>query len=197
MIAEASDGEDAVRLAVGLSPDVALIDLTMPILDGVEVIRRIREMNPEVNVLVLTMHDDPAVAQAAMRAGARGYLVKDCGTDELVESVHKVARGESVIAPSLARLAMRADDSPALSLGAPLPPSVTHDSTVSQREEEILLLVALCDMEELDYAEAADALGISLKTVKNHLASVYQKLGARDRTQAVIRALRLGILNID
>ena len=186
VVGEAADGEEALRLAAALRPDVVLMDVTMPVLDGVEATRQLHEHLPEIPVVILTMHADREVLARAIRAGAAGYLVKDCSTDEVVHTVRVAASGETALSPELAA-SMLAEahrlESPAEEL----------EPIISKREEEVLQLVA----DGLSTSEVAAKLYISIKTVKNHLASIYEKLDSRDRTQAVLRAVRMGIIRLD
>jgi DNA-binding NarL/FixJ family response regulator len=186
VVGEAADGAEAVRLAQALAPDVVLMDVSMPNLDGVEATRQIARVVPASQVVMLTMHADGDVMARAIQAGAVGYLVKDCSIDDVVSAVRMAASGESVLSPELAT-SMLADvkkGSRAAGNGeAPV---------ISAREEEVLQLVA----DGLSLPEVAAALYISVKTVKNHLASIYAKLDARDRTQAVLRAVRMGIIRL-
>jgi len=186
VVGEAADGEEALRLAAKLRPDVVLMDVTMPVLDGVEATRQLHEHLPEIPVVILTMHADREVLARAIRAGAAGYLVKDCSTDEVVRTVRLAASGETALSPELAASmlaeAQRADT-----------PAEELDPIISRREEEVLQLVA----DGLSTSEVAAKLYISIKTVKNHLASIYEKLDSRDRTQAVLRAVRMGIIRLD
>jgi DNA-binding NarL/FixJ family response regulator len=186
VVGEAADGEEALRLAAKLRPDIILMDVTMPILDGVEATRQLHEHLPEIPVVILTMHADREVLARAIRAGACGYLVKDCSTDEVVRTVRLAASGETALSPELAASmlaeAQRADT-----------PAEELEPIISKREEEVLQLVA----DGLSTSEVAAKLYISIKTVKNHLASIYEKLDSRDRTQAVLRAVRMGIIRLD
>ena len=186
VVGEAADGEEALRLAAKLRPDVVLMDVTMPVLDGVEATRQLHEHLPEIPVVILSMHADREVLARAIRAGAAGYLVKDCSTDEVVRTVRLAANGETALSPELAA-SMLAEaqrvDTPAEEL----------EPIISRREEEVLQLVA----DGLSTSEVAAKLYISIKTVKNHLASIYEKLDSRDRTQAVLRAVRMGIIRLD
>jgi DNA-binding NarL/FixJ family response regulator len=186
VVGEAADGEEAVRLAATLRPDVVLMDVTMPVLDGVEATRQLHEHLPDIPVVILTMHADREVLARAIRAGAAGYLVKDCSTDEVVRTVRVAASGETALSPELAA-SMLAE---AQRLEAP-PDEL--EPIISKREEEVLQLVA----DGLSTSEVAAQLYISIKTVKNHLASIYEKLDSRDRTQAVLRAVRMGIIRLD
>jgi DNA-binding NarL/FixJ family response regulator len=185
VIGEASDGEEAIRLAEQLRPEVILMDVTMPQLDGVEATRRIRKHDPDVHIVMLTMHADQEVLSAAIRAGATGYLVKDCSTEEIASAVRMAASGETALSPQLAASMLdevRKLDRPA-----------GDEQVITRREEEVLQLIA----DGCSTPEVAEKLFISQKTVKNHLASIYQKLDARDRTQAVLQAVRMGIVRLD
>ena len=188
VIGEASDGDEAVRLADSLRPDVILMDVTMPDVDGVEATRRIHQQHPEIRVVMLTMHADQSVIAEALRAGASGYLVKDCSTDEIADAVRMAANDESTLSPELANAML--DEVRRID-----PDSVEDDGdrVVTKREVEVLQLIA----DGCSTPEVAERLFISQKTVKNHLASIYQKLDARDRTQAVLRAVRMGIVRLD
>ena len=184
VVGEAVDGDEALDLAEALRPDVVLMDVTMPVLDGVEATRRIRQRLPEVRVVILTMHADEATLARAIRAGADGYLVKDCSTEEIAETIRLVAAGETALSRQVA-VSMLAQ--------VQTLPADGPEEVVSKREEEVLQLIA----DGCSSAEVADRLFISQKTVKNHLASIYHKLDARDRTQAVLRAVRMGIVRLD
>jgi len=186
VVGEAADGHQAVRLAEQLRPDVVLMDVSMPVLDGVEATRLIHRAQPAVAVVMLTMHADGDLMARAFQAGAVGYLVKDCSSEEVVSAVRMAAGGETVVSASIAS-SMLADVHRAGSVGG------AGRHAISSREEEVLQLVA----DGLSMPEVAAALFISVKTVKNHLASIYSKLDARDRTQAVLRAVRMGIVHLD
>jgi two-component system response regulator DegU len=187
IVAEANDGEEAVRLAEDIHPDVILMDVSMPEMTGVEATRRIHAAMPDVRVIMLTMHADADVLTDAIRAGASGYLVKDCSTEEVAEAVRMAFSGDTALSPRLA--ATMLDEVRRLDR----PSTAEEDRVVTKREEEVLQLIA----DGCSTPEVAAKLYISQKTVKNHLASIYQKLDARDRTQAVLLAVRMGIVRLD
>jgi two-component system response regulator DegU len=183
VVGEAGDGEEAVRLAIELQPDLVLMDVTMPVLDGIEATRRMRQSAPEARVVILTMHGEEETIARALRAGALAYLLKDCSSDQVAETLHAVAAGDTDLSADLAR-----------SLLAELPgPEPMVATSLSQREAEVLQLFA----DGCSTVEVGQRLYISAKTVKNHLASIYEKLDARDRTQAVLTAVRMGIIRLN
>jgi DNA-binding NarL/FixJ family response regulator len=186
VVGEAGDGQEAVAMAQRLRPDVILMDVTMPEIDGVEACRAVRKDLPGTQVVMLTMHADQEVLASAIRAGASGYLVKDCSTEEIAAAVRMAASGETALSPQLAASMLnevRKWDKAA----------AEEERIVTKREEEVLQLIA----DGCSTPEVAAKLYISQKTVKNHLASIYQKLDARDRTQAVLAAVRMGIVHLD
>jgi DNA-binding NarL/FixJ family response regulator len=182
VVGEAGDGEQAVRRVAEHSPDVVLMDLRMPVLDGVAATRRIRDEHPATRVIALTTFDDDADVFAALRAGAVGYLLKDVSSERLVEAVRAAARGESVLQPSVAaKVVARVAQLPAVE--APAVP-------LSEREREVLRLLA----GGRSNREIAAAMFLAEGTVKNHVTTILGKLGVRDRTQAALRARELGLL---
>ena len=187
VIGEAGDGEEAVRLAAALQPDVVLMDVSMPVLDGIEATRRLRGSVPHARVVILTMHGEESVIDRALRAGAAAYLMKDCSMDEVAATLRAVAAGDTDLSADLARSMLAELPGPERA-GADPPASV-----LSHREAEVLQLFA----DGCSTVEVGQRLYISAKTVKNHLASIYEKLDARDRTQAVLTAVRMGIIRLN
>ena len=187
VVGEAGDGQQALERAAALQPDVVLMDLHMPVLDGIATTRRLRVEQPGVRVLALTTFDDDEDVFAALRAGALGYLLKDVSSDRLVEAVLSAARGESVLQPSVAAKVVarfaQLDD-------APRPRSQPLVVPLSERELDVLRLLA----DGCSNREIAATLFLAEGTVKNHVTNVLGKLGARDRTQAALRARALDLL---
>ena len=182
VVGEAASGDDAVTRAAELQPDVVLMDLNMPGLDGIAATRRIVEATPHVAVLVLTMADDDAAVFDALRSGARGYLLKGAGRAELVRAIRAVASGEAIFGPDVARRLM--------SYFAHTPRSAAEAfPELSEREREILELVA----RGLSNQQIVDRLVISPKTVRNHVSNIFGKLEVRDRAEAVVRAREAGL----
>ena len=188
VVGAAEDGVEALELVERLRPDVVLMDLRMPVLDGVDTTRRLRVEHPQVRVLVLTTFDGDDEVFPALRAGAVGYLLKDATAPRLVEAVLAAARGESVLQPSVAaKVLARMSQLPELPSEPRSQPLV---DPLTQRELEVLRAVA----DGLSNREAAERLYLSEGTVKNHVTHVLAKLGVRDRTQAALRARALGLL---
>jgi len=190
LIATASDGEEALALTAAHMPDVVLMDLRMPRVDGTEATRRLRERHPGVKVIALTTYADDESVLGALRAGARGYLTKDAGSEDIHNAIITVAAGEAALDPAVqhhvvAALASdgarRADPVPMC--GAELPDDLTP------REAEVLALIA----EGLTNAEIAERLIVSPTTIKSHINHLFAKAGLRDRAQAVNYAYRTGI----
>jgi DNA-binding NarL/FixJ family response regulator len=183
VVGTAADGEEAFAMALELRPEVVLMDLRMPRCDGIEATRRLRDARPETKVIALTTYADDASGLAAIRAGARGFLTKDAGAEEIQEAIGAVARGEAALDPAVQRYvvaALSADDAP----DAPaLPDGLTA------REAEVLALIA----EGLSNAEIAERLVVSPATVKSHINHLFAKANLRDRAQAVTYAYRHGL----
>ena len=179
VVAEASNGDEAVRVALATKPSVVLMDVSMPEVDGIEATRRLVRADARQRVVMLTMHVDRDVIERAMKAGAVGYVTKDSTVKEVALAVRMAANGDRIMSPRLA--GVMADR--------------THSdeaNRLSPREEELLQYIA----DGLSTTAVADRMCISPKTVKNHLASIYDKLDARDKTQAVLTAVRLGIVTL-
>jgi DNA-binding NarL/FixJ family response regulator len=188
VVGEAANGAEALDRSAELAPDVVLMDLHMPVLDGVGATRRLRVERPGVRVLALTTFDDDEDVFSALRAGAVGYLLKDVPSDRLVEGILAAARGESVLQPSVAaKVVARFAQLPQEKGGVTQQPLVVP---LSDRELEVLRLLA----DGGSNREIAGALFLAEGTVKNHVTNVLAKLGARDRTQAALRARSLGLV---
>ncbi len=175
----ATDGAEAVALDARLSPDVVLMDLRMPGLDGVGAIQAIKEQRPSANILVLTTYDSDADIVRAVEAGATGYLLKDTPREELFRAVRAASRGESVLAPAVAARLMTRMRAPA-------------EENLSAREIEVLQLVAAGNNNQ----QIGKALHVSTATIKTHLIHIFEKLGVGDRTSAVRVALERGIIRL-
>ena len=187
VVGEAADGAEALDRAAALHPDVVLMDLRMPRLDGIAATRRLRAAQPDVRVLALTTFDTDEEVFAALRAGAVGYLLKDVSSQRLVEAVLAAARGESVLQPSVAaKVVARVAALPDEAVPRPRPPLVP----LSERELAVVRLLA----EGRSNKEIAADLYLAEGTVKNYVTGLLGKLGARDRTQAALRARALGLL---
>jgi DNA-binding NarL/FixJ family response regulator len=183
VVGEAGDGEEVVTQAAVLQPDVILMDLQLPGINGVEATRRILHSQPRVNVLVLTMFEDTDTVLAAMRAGARGYILKDTDEEALLRSVRAVASGEALFGPGVAERLMRylAEATPSAERAA--------FPELTDREREVLWLLA----QGLSNQEVAERMGISLKTARNHVSNILARLQVADRTEAVARARAAGL----
>jgi DNA-binding NarL/FixJ family response regulator len=182
VIAEASNGNEAVRLALLNKPSVVLMDVSMPQVDGIEATRMLMAADGRQRVVILTMHIDRDIIERAMKAGAVGYMTKDSSVKEVVLAVKLAANGDRILSPRLAEVMLQEGKT-----------VDAAGSILSPREEELLQHIA----DGLATSEVASKMFISQKTVKNHLASIYEKLQARDRTQAVLMAVKMGIVKLN
>ena len=187
VVGEARNGEEALRLAAAQEPDIILMDLHMPMLDGVTATRRLQSTHPAIKVIVLTTFDDDEDVFEGLRAGAVGYLLKDVPSEKLTEAIRGVARGESFLEPSIVNKIVAE-----FARLSPHGPSSSQPliEPLSERELEILRLLG----QGASNKEIADHLIITVGTVKNHLTSIMAKLSVRDRTQAALKARELGII---
>ena len=183
VVGEASNGEEAIARAEELQPDIILMDLHMPGLNGIEATRRIVQVHPHIGILVLTMLEDDASVFAAMRAGARGYLLKGADQADVLRAISVAAHGEAIFSPPIARRLMQYFEN----MQPILPPNIFPDLT--EREREILGLIA----RGKSNAEIAGELVLSPKTVSNHVSNIFSKLQVVDRAQAVLRAKQAGL----
>jgi DNA-binding NarL/FixJ family response regulator len=183
----ASDGEEAMALADELSPDIVLMDLRMPRCDGVEATRRLRAAHPDIKVIVLTTYADDRSVVDALRAGARGFLTKDAGAEEIQQAIAAVERGEAAIDPAVQHHVVNALASPAMGEEQQSEPELPDGLTA--REAVVLTLIA----EGLSNSEIAARLVVSEATVKSHINHLFAKTGVRDRAQVVTYAYRHGL----
>ena len=187
VVGEATTGHEAVALAADLQPDLVVMDLQMPGLSGIEATRRILERTPSVGVLVVTMFEDEHSVFAAMRAGAKGYVLKDTGEDDMLDAVRAVGRGEAIFSPPIARRVLGFFAGRAAPHGAAVPARAFPELTT--REREVLDLIA----RGLSNPEITARLYLSPKTVRNHISSIFAKLQVADRSQAIVRARQAGL----
>lgn len=199
LVGEAEDGEEATELAATMQPDVLLMDIRMPRCDGIAATARVREVAPRTRVLLLTTFDTPELVVEGMRAGASGYLLKDCSAEELRAAIRAIARGQVLLqAQSAAQLlaAMQAPNSgpdaetiPRAASARQTSDDATDESGLTDREHEVLLLIA----QGRTNAEIAGALVVSEATIKTHVHHLLNKLGARDRAHAIVLARQRGL----
>jgi DNA-binding NarL/FixJ family response regulator len=182
VIGEAANGQEAIELAVILQPDIILMDIQMPGVNGIEASRRILDASPHIGIIVVTMFDDDDSVFAAMRAGARGYILKGADQNDMLRAIRAVARGGALFGPSIASRLIDFFNKP-----TPAPSQAFPELT--EREHEILDLVA----QGLSNADIATKLTISLKTVRNHVSNIFNKLQVSDRVQAALRAREAGL----
>ena len=184
VVGEAADGEDAIHRALALKPDVILMDLVMPKLDGVQAIKELREVLPEAKVLVLTSFAEDRRIVAAIEAGALGYLLKDSSPEDLVRAIREVHRGESSLHPKVAQQLVKKLQRPA---------EEPEREELTARERKVLALIA----RGLSNREIARELSISEPTVRTHVSNILRKLGLKSRTQAALYALRQGLATLE
>jgi len=183
VVGEARDGEETIALAAGLQPDVILMDLNMPGTGGIEATRRILHTSPHISVLVISMYEDDDSVFAALKAGARGYLLKGALKAEILRAIRSVTSGEAIFGPAIARRLMQY-------FSAPRPDTLAETfPELTDREREILDLIARHETNP----EIARRLHLSQKTVRNHVSNIFTKLQVADRAQAIIRAREAGL----
>lgn len=188
VVGEAADGEEAVRLTKQLKPNVAIIDIAMPNLNGIEATKRIKESQPSTAVLVLSAYDNDQYIYAVLEAGASGYLLKNVRGHQLVDAIRDVRAGEVVLDPHVARKVVQWFSS--LSRGERVEGLPEH---FSERELEVLKLAA----KGMSNKEIAAELSLSVRTVQSHLGNIFDKLGVSSRTEAVLRALKEGWISLE
>jgi len=188
VVAEAGDGEEAVRLATEFNPDVVILDIAMPKMDGIEATRQIKACCPDVNVLILSAYDDSQFIFSLLEAGAAGYLLKSIHRRELIAAIRAVREGESVLHPSIARKVLNR-----IALAPDIPGRKESIGVLSEREIEVLKLMATGASNK----KIAGVLHLSTRTVQGHLSQIFQKLRVSSRTEALVWALREGWVTLD
>jgi len=181
LVGEASNGEEAVQLCEQLHPDVILMDLIMPIMDGVSAIQIIRQQFPSVQVIAVTSFEEADLVKGALQAGAMGYLLKDVSADKLAEAIREAVRGRPILSPEATRLLIEASTRS----------GVQHRYQLSDREKDVLRLI----VDGLSNAQIAERLVVSPSTVKTHVSTILSKLGANSRAEAVAMALQQHLLS--
>ena len=183
VIAQAEDGEEAIEKAVKYNPDVILLDINMPKMNGIDVLRRLKDLGVKSNVIMLTIHEDREYLRETIKIGADGYVLKDSDADSLIKAIRDVNNGKTYIQPSIASLLVndigRVEENS----------DFQRIESLTKREYEVLILIA----EGLNNKDIADKLYISEKTVKNHVSSIFKKLDVNDRIQAAIFAFKNNI----
>lgn len=183
VVGEAASGQEAIRQAEALQPDVVLMDIQMPGLNGIDATRRIVATSPHVGVIIVTMFEDDDSVFAAMRAGARGYVLKGADQEEMLRTIRAVARGEALFGPAIATRLMSYFAAPRPTVAAQVFPELTD------REREVLQLIAAGHNNDV----IAQRLVLSPKTVRNHVSNIFNKLQVADRAQAIVRAREAGL----
>jgi DNA-binding NarL/FixJ family response regulator len=183
VVGAAVTGEEAVQLAQQLRPNIILMDLNLPKMSGIEATKQIIQKQPETGILVLTMYDDDSSVFAAMRAGARGYLLKEANRNEIIRAIQAVGDGEAIFSPSIARRMMYYFEAKSKQVQVDVFPQLT------EREREVLNHIARGE----NNAEIASVLGLNQKTVRNHVSNILSKLHASDRAHAIIMAREAGL----
>lgn len=191
VVGQASNGPEALRLAEELQPDVILLDINMPGMNGIEVAKIARERHPEIGILVLTIHDDETYVNEMIRSGAKGYLLKDAEPRQVVQAIKQVARGGSVYPTELMERVMERYHELEVQYGRLQTAATIQELSLTSRELEILKYI----VEGMSNKEIANALYISEKTVKNHITSLLRKLDVEDRTQAAVFAVSQGLFS--
>ena len=185
VVGEVHTGEEAVSLCLEVEPDVVLMDLSMPVMDGVSATRRILSLSPRTRVLILTVHTDDAHVFQGIKAGAQGYILKDCTPEDLTRAIRTVYAGDTIMAQDIAKKMLKTFEG--IRSEAEITPRLT--------ERELGVIKALARGKS--NKEIALSLGISEKTVRNHASNIYKKLHIFDRTQAVIYAIRKGLVDVE
>lgn len=183
VVGEATSGEEAVELAEQLKPNIILMDINLPKLSGIEATKRIVKTIPDIGILILTMYDDDSSVFSAMRAGARGYLLKEANRNEIVRAIQAVSEGEAIFSPAIARRMMFYFEAKMKVTNIDVFPQLT------EREREVLDHIA----KGKNNAEIANSLGLNQKTVRNHVSNILSKLQASDRAHAIIMAREAGL----
>jgi DNA-binding NarL/FixJ family response regulator len=184
VIAQAGDGKETIKKIFEFEPDIVLLDINMPIMNGLEVLEELKKMNKEVNVLLLTIHNEVEYLYRAVEIGVEGYVLKDSESDVLIKAIRSIHSGESYIQPNMASLLFK-------KINGELDYQVRHHK-LTRRETEVLKLITLGSLNK----EIADELCISEKTVKNHVSNIFKKIEVSDRTQAAVYAIKNNIVNI-
>ncbi len=184
VVAQAGDGKETIKQILEVKPDIVLLDINMPVMNGLEVLEELKKMKSDVDVLLLTIHNEVEYLYRAVEIGVEGYVLKDSESDVLIKAIRSIHSGESYIQPNMASLLFK-------KINGELDYQVRHHK-LTRRETEVLKLITLGFLNK----EIADELCISEKTVKNHVSNIFKKIEVSDRTQAAVYAIKNNIVNI-